>query len=245
MARPCAKSLQAALLGGSPEAGAELSRVMGELENTMAADVVVDPGTNATASVTAFLNGGFPHYVMVPKPVVEVEQVFARDVSADSELGQEEAEGPGLAEAEAAAAEAGAPKAAAADEAGADDAGGDEVGAAEEEDAAAPAPGPEEAEAAGPTMIRELMGVHSEPDLGRSWPTRVVMVSSVYDEWDADEEIPVWANNSADPTTYPDEAPRAVGYTVAPMYQRRHPERPGYVPNHGYEGGAYLKFIVD
>jgi hypothetical protein len=33
--------------------------------------------------------------------------------------------------------------------------------------------------------------------------------------------------------------------TAAPMYQRRHPEMPGYVPNHGYEGGVYLKFIVD
>jgi hypothetical protein len=29
------------------------------------------------------------------------------------------------------------------------------------------------------------------------------------------------------------------------MYQRRRPENPGFVPNHGYEGGVYLKFVVD
>jgi hypothetical protein len=35
---------------------------------------------------------------------------------------------------------------------------------------------------AGPATMRELVGLHAEPDLGRAWPTRVVMVASVYDE---------------------------------------------------------------
>jgi hypothetical protein len=72
----------------------------------------------------------------------------------------------------------------------------------------------------------------------------VAVVVAHYDEWDALPEMPVWANNSKDPRFFPD-SPRARGYTVAPMYQRRRPENPGFVPNHGYEGGVYLKFVVD
>jgi hypothetical protein len=72
------------------------------------------------------------------------------------------------------------------------------------------------AEAADPAFVRELVGLHAEPDLGRPWPTRVVTVTSVYDEWDGVDMIPSWANNSADPSR--SRSPRAVGYTVGPLY---------------------------
>ena len=84
----------------------------------------------------------------------------------------------------------------------------------------------------------------AEHDPSAPWRAPVALVIAHYDEWDDLDEMPVWANNSKDPRVHPD-APTARGYTVAPMYQRRRPEAPGYVPNHGYEGGVYLRFVLD
>jgi hypothetical protein len=100
-----------------------------------------------------------------------------------------------------------------------------------------------ESEASG-GLKRELSPTMSEFDKGAPWPTKVAMVVAHYNEWDNLERIPEWANNTVDPATRPHSA-RALGYTVAPMYQRKHPDRPNYVPNHGFEGGAYIKYVID
>ena len=93
-------------------------------------------------------------------------------------------------------------------------------------------------------LKREFSPTMSEFDKGAPWPTKVAMVVAHYNEWDNLERIPDWANNTVDPATRPHSA-RALGYTVAPMYQRKHPDRPNYVPNHGFEGGAYIKYVID
>ena len=96
----------------------------------------------------------------------------------------------------------------------------------------------------GPLVRREFVPLHAEPDSKRPWTTQVAVVVAHYDEWDSLAEMPVWANNSVDPSL-DENAPLCAGYTVAPIYQRRHPDAPNFVPNHGYEGGVYLKFVVD
>ena len=116
-----------------------------------------------------------------------------------------------------------------------------------EPDASADLPDPRLSQPDAPeprTFRREFIPLQAEHDPRTPWRAPVAVVVAHYDEWDALPEMPVWANNSKDPREFPD-APRARGYTVAPMYQRRRPENPGYVPNHGYEGGVYLKFVVD
>ena len=100
------------------------------------------------------------------------------------------------------------------------------------------------AENAPPVDPPRVRTPHAEHDPSAPWRAPVALAIAHYDEWDDLDEMPVWANNSKDPRVHPD-APTARGYTVAPMYQRRRPESPGYVPNHGYEGGVYLRFVLD
>ena len=72
------------------------------------------------------------------------------------------------------------------------------------------------------------------------WRTALVVVPAVYDEWDvvdgdaAASGIPTWAT--------PDKKSL---YSMAPLYQRREPSEPNFVPNRGYETGAFLKFVID
>lgn len=215
----------AAAAEGSASVAPEVDSVMRDLEVGLTASVV-DPVTGAVAEVPPYLNGGFPHHVMVQPPSEAVKKVsaFVGETPSSSSSSSSADASEGLASEQLAPAPEPAPE---------------ELEHVQEPEAEGDGPEPAE-----DGLVRELVGAHAEPDLGRPWPTRVVTVWSVYDEWDDADEIPAFANNSADPSTFPD-APRAVGYTVAPMYQRRHPDMPGYVPNHGYEGGAYLKFIVD
>lgn len=65
------------------------------------------------------------------------------------------------------------------------------------------------------------------------WRRPIVVVPSVFDEWQS--SLPVWA------------CPNATSrYAVAwPLYQRKQPLAPRFVPNHAYEAGVYLKFVVD
>ena len=91
---------------------------------------------------------------------------------------------------------------------------------------------------------REFSPTMYEFDRGAPWPTNVAMVVAHYNEWDELERIPDWANNTVDPATRP-ASPRGLGYTVAPIYQRKHPDRANFVPNHGFEGGAYIKYVLD
>ena len=58
------------------------------------------------------------------------------------------------------------------------------------------------------------------------------MVPAVYDEFDS--KVPSWARPSI-----------AQSYAVAPLYDRRDNTSELFVPNRAYEGGVYLKFIVD
>ena len=73
------------------------------------------------------------------------------------------------------------------------------------------------------------------------WPTSVVVVPAVYDEWDPAEGsedvssgIPEWATPS-----------KKDSYSMAPLYQRRFDSEPNFVPNKAYETGAFIKFVVD
>ena len=65
-----------------------------------------------------------------------------------------------------------------------------------------------------------------------SWPRPVVVVPAVFNEFDAG--TPDWAEPTVNDA-----------YAVAPLYDRRDNTSQYYVPNYGFEGGAYLKFVVD
>ena len=75
-------------------------------------------------------------------------------------------------------------------------------------------------------------GTSHPPTSTSRWPTRVVVVPAVYREWD--ERIPSWACPSQDDR-----------YSVGPLYQRIDPRAPRYLPNYAYEGGTYLRFVLD
>ena len=193
------------------------------LEEALAVEVLND-ATGETERFAPQLNGGVPHYVDVDVSTGggEVEAFVAPVVTTAATLGGTvpDPDRPDL----------WAPRAA-------EDA---EEGAAEEGAAEG-----DSAENAPPvTTRREFVPLHAEHDPSAPWRAPVALVVAHYDEWDDLDEMPVWANNSKDPRYHPD-APLARGYTVAPMYQRRRPESPGYVPNHGYEGGVYLRFVLD
>lgn len=65
---------------------------------------------------------------------------------------------------------------------------------------------------------------------GSASSTEVVIAH--HREW-LQQPRPAWANQSSD------------GYRVHPLYQRTDPKADLYVPNHGYELGVYLRYIVD
>ena len=73
------------------------------------------------------------------------------------------------------------------------------------------------------------------------WPSKLVVVPAVYNEWDMPEGatvpdvVPAWAR-----PTYGKNK-----YTIGPLYQRRFESKPNFVPNHSYETGVFLKFIID
>ena len=72
-----------------------------------------------------------------------------------------------------------------------------------------------------------------------SWPTPLVVVPAVYDEWDAPagsetSAIPDWAAPSA-----------TAPYAVSALYQRRDEDGENFVPNRAYETGVFLKFVID
>ena len=72
-----------------------------------------------------------------------------------------------------------------------------------------------------------------------SWPTPLVVVPAVYDEWDAlagseTSAIPDWAAPSA-----------TAPYAVSALYQRRDEDGENFVPNRAYETGVFLKFVID
>ena len=73
------------------------------------------------------------------------------------------------------------------------------------------------------------------------WPSELVVVPAVYNEWDMPEGatvpdvVPAWAR-----PTYGKNK-----YTIGPLYQRRFESKPNFVPNHSYETGVFLKFIID
>jgi hypothetical protein len=75
-----------------------------------------------------------------------------------------------------------------------------------------------------------------------AWPTRLVVVPAVYNEWDfpkdanSDASLPEWAKPSVE---------NGDSYSMGPFYQRRFPEQPNYVPNHAYETAVYMKFVID
>ena len=74
-----------------------------------------------------------------------------------------------------------------------------------------------------------------------AWPSKLVVVPAVFDEWDVPEgasvesSVPAWAR--PDPVKDP--------YVVSDLYQRRFEAAPGFVPNRAYETAVYLKFVVD
>ena len=72
-----------------------------------------------------------------------------------------------------------------------------------------------------------------------SWPTPLVVVPAVYDEWDA----PAGSETSAIPDW---AAPSATdAYAVSSLYQRRDEDGENFVPNRAYETGVFLKFVID
>ena len=74
-----------------------------------------------------------------------------------------------------------------------------------------------------------------------AWPSKLVVVPAVFDEWDVPEgasvesSVPAWAR--PDPVKDP--------YVVSDLYQRRFEAAPGFVPNRASETAVYLKFVVD
>ena len=211
-----------------------LRAIFDDLEKALAADLVND-ATGETERFAPQLNGGVPHYVDadVSRGGGEVEAFVAPVVATAATLGGTvlDPDRPDL----------WAPRAAEDAEEGAAEEGSAEGDSAE----TSPAAEGDSAENAPPvTTRREFVPLHAEHDPSAPWRAPVALVIAHYDEWDDLDEMPVWANNSKDPRVHPD-APTARGYTVAPMYQRRRPESPGYVPNHGYEGGVYLRFVLD
>ena len=74
----------------------------------------------------------------------------------------------------------------------------------------------------------------------KSWPTPLVVVPAVFDEWDT----PV---GSPEASAVPDWAApgRESAYAVSELYQRRDEDGAGFVPNRAYETGVFLKFVVD
>ena len=211
-----------------------LRAIFDDLEKALAVDLVND-ATGETERFAPQLNGGVPHYVDadVSRGGGEVEAFVAPVVATAATLGGTvpDPDRPDL----------WAPRAAEDAEEGAAEEGSAE-GVSAETSAAAEG---DSAENAPPvTTRREFVPLHAEHDPSAPWRAPVALVIAHYDEWDDLDEMPVWANNSKDPRVHPD-APTARGYTVAPMYQRRRPESPGYVPNHGYEGGVYLRFVLD
>ena len=82
----------------------------------------------------------------------------------------------------------------------------------------------------------------------KSWPTPLVVVPAVFDEWDT----PVITSGSPKETktktsAVPDWAApgEQSAYSVSELYQRRDEDAPGFVPNRAYETGVFLKFVVD
>ena len=75
-----------------------------------------------------------------------------------------------------------------------------------------------------------------------SWPTPLVVVPAVFDEWDT----PV-GSGSPETSAVPDWAApgETSAYSVSELYQRRDEDGAGFVPNRAYETGVFLKFVVD
>ena len=225
-----------------------LRAIFDDLEKALAVDLVND-ATGETERFAPQLNGGVPHYVDadVSRGGGEVEAFVAPVVATAATLGGTvpDPDRPDL----------WAPRAAEDAEEGAAEAG---VGGGRfrairtpprRRDDSRPKPPPRRRAIPPKTRRPSRPAASSYPysaehDPSAPWRAPVALVIAHYDEWDDLDEMPVWANNSKDPRVHPD-APTARGYTVAPMYQRRRPESPGYVPNHGYEGGVYLQFVLD
>ena len=76
----------------------------------------------------------------------------------------------------------------------------------------------------------------------KSWPTPLVVVPAVFDEWDT----PV-GSGSPETSAVPDWAApgETSAYSVSELYQRRDEDGAGFVPNRAYETGVFLKFVVD
>ena len=78
----------------------------------------------------------------------------------------------------------------------------------------------------------------------KPWATKMVVVPAVFDEWDYPKDsaegdatnVPEWAMPSKK---------RGDAYSMGPLYQRRDPAAPNYVPNNAYETGVYLRFVLD
>ena len=70
------------------------------------------------------------------------------------------------------------------------------------------------------------------PPVAQQWAKPIVVVPAVYDEWRRGR--PPWA--------CPDVS---QNYMVCPLYQRLDRAAARYVPNHGYEAGVYLRFVLD
>ena len=77
----------------------------------------------------------------------------------------------------------------------------------------------------------------------KAWPTPLVVVPAVYDEWDA----PAGSETKDLARAVPDWAAPARGakYAVSELYQRRDEDGSRFVPNRAYATGVFLKFVID
>ena len=80
----------------------------------------------------------------------------------------------------------------------------------------------------------------------KAWPAPLVVVPAVFDEWDASKAS--WkASSKKKESAVPDWATPGpdAPYAVSELYQRRDETSANFVPNHAYETGVFLKFVID
>ena len=82
------------------------------------------------------------------------------------------------------------------------------------------------------TAAGDVFNAPYHPPVAQQWAKPIVVVPAVYDEWRRGR--PPWA--------CPDVS---QNYMVCPLYQRLDRAAARYVPNHGYEAGVYLRFVLD
>lgn len=74
----------------------------------------------------------------------------------------------------------------------------------------------------------------------------ITLVIAHYDEWLADKNVNGTSDAAVNAPKWADPmSPLARNYDIYPLYQRLDSTKARYVPNNGYEAGAYIKFVVD